>query len=218
MPKQTFFNLPTEKRQAIIDIALDEFAENDYRTASISRVVAKANIAKGSFYQYFANKKDLYLYLIDLGLQEKGQFLQATPPPDPAMGTFPYLRWLFQEGVRFGFSNPRLTRVAYRAFFDDQPFHDETIEQAKTASGDFFRQLFAQGIDRGDIDPDIDVESAVFLFNMIFMELGTYIMTRLDIDPQQLDTQGVALFDDSGAVDIYNKFIDMLEFGIGVKN
>ena len=66
MPKQTFFNLAESKRDAFLELAIDEFAKNDYKNASISRIVEKAGIAKGSFYQYFENKADLYLYLIQL--------------------------------------------------------------------------------------------------------------------------------------------------------
>ena len=61
MPYETFFNLPEEKRQTIFDILLEEFAENDYNSVSISRIVNRAGIAKGSFYQYFEDKKDLFL-------------------------------------------------------------------------------------------------------------------------------------------------------------
>lgn len=46
-------------------IALEEFADRDYDGASVSRVVARAGIAKGSIYQYFIDKKDLYLHLVD---------------------------------------------------------------------------------------------------------------------------------------------------------
>jgi TetR/AcrR family transcriptional regulator len=53
MPKQTFFNLPDEKRDLITDVVIDEFADNDYDKVSISRIVQRAGIAKGSFYQYF---------------------------------------------------------------------------------------------------------------------------------------------------------------------
>ena len=51
MPTQTFWNLPSEKRDALIAIAVEEFASNDYDAASISRIVARAGIAKGSIYQ-----------------------------------------------------------------------------------------------------------------------------------------------------------------------
>ena len=51
MPSQTFFNLSEEKREAIVKVALDEFSRFDYSSASISRIVRKTGIAKGSFYQ-----------------------------------------------------------------------------------------------------------------------------------------------------------------------
>jgi AcrR family transcriptional regulator len=40
MPKTTFFNLPEEKRRLILDLAIEEFAERDYKSASISNIVA----------------------------------------------------------------------------------------------------------------------------------------------------------------------------------
>ena len=62
MPKETFFNLPEEKREAILDIVIKEFSDNDYKNVSVSRIVKRAGIAKGSFYQYFEDKKDYDCY------------------------------------------------------------------------------------------------------------------------------------------------------------
>ena len=64
MPSNTFLNLPDDKRERIISAALEEFANNDFRNASITRMVRSLGIAKGSVYQYFKDKKDLYLYLL----------------------------------------------------------------------------------------------------------------------------------------------------------
>ncbi len=63
MPNQTVFNLPDKKRTKISELAIAEFANADYDNASISNIVKQAKIAKGSFYQYFEDKADLYLYL-----------------------------------------------------------------------------------------------------------------------------------------------------------
>mgnify|MGYP001367152296 CR=1 FL=1 len=60
MPKSTFLNLRPEKRADFTDAALFEFALNDYQNASITNMVKVLGIAKGSVYQYFENKKDLY--------------------------------------------------------------------------------------------------------------------------------------------------------------
>ncbi|QQY79268.1 TetR family transcriptional regulator [Keratinibaculum paraultunense] len=64
MPKQRFFNLPDSKKEKIIDTAYDMFIEMDYEDVTI-RALAKAfDISIGSFYQYFHDKDDLYLYLM----------------------------------------------------------------------------------------------------------------------------------------------------------
>ena len=78
MPKQTFLNLPEEKRKAFLEIALEEFANHDYNTASVSKIVERAGIAKGSVYQYFEDKQDLFLYLLDYANQEMMSVVQGT--------------------------------------------------------------------------------------------------------------------------------------------
>ena len=57
MPKQTFFNLPEEKRNHIIEVSIDEFAKAPYQNISINHLIKSMNIPTGSFYQYFEDKK-----------------------------------------------------------------------------------------------------------------------------------------------------------------
>ena len=64
MPKKTFIQLPKQKRETITQVAIDEFANHGFDKASINRIVEGAHIAKGSFYQYFKDKKDLYIYFL----------------------------------------------------------------------------------------------------------------------------------------------------------
>lgn len=63
MPKDTFFNLDEIKRQRIVDAAIEEFSRLHYDKVTINGIVKNAEIPKGSFYQYFENKDDLYIYL-----------------------------------------------------------------------------------------------------------------------------------------------------------
>jgi AcrR family transcriptional regulator len=208
MPKDTFFNLPQEKRQRIIDLALAEFAENDYDTASISRIVAQARIAKGSFYQYFENKKDLYTYLLTLGTEAKAQFL-GDHPPDPQMDTFTYIRWLSEAGIKFELARPQLSQIGYRAVRQGSL---PAASQEQFDAADFFRRLVAQGQARGDIDPKIDPDLAAFLFNVIFKELGSYLFKRL----QQEDTvvDGRSLFETPEAKRLFDQVLTILERGL----
>lgn len=186
MPKETFFNLPDYKRQAILDLAIEEFAAHDYKNASISRIVERAGIAKGSFYQYFADKKDLYLYLVDLAMQEKRAFMSQTRMPQPDMDVFTFIRWLLYTGVDFQFSNPRLARIGYRALYDDVPLPDETQALIKQGSLVYFRQLVARGMARGELDPALDPDVAAFIFNAVFTELGDYLLNRMNLDVERM--------------------------------
>ena len=65
MPTDTFFRLPEEKRARILEGAWSEFTAVPYAEASINRIVQTSRIPRGSFYQYFEDKNDLFLTLID---------------------------------------------------------------------------------------------------------------------------------------------------------
>ncbi|NBU62967.1 MAG: TetR/AcrR family transcriptional regulator [Chloroflexia bacterium] len=64
MPSDTWWNLDARKRQLIIDACLDEFAAHNFAHASLSTIVKGLGIAKGSIYQYFADKEALYLFVL----------------------------------------------------------------------------------------------------------------------------------------------------------
>ncbi|MEE0868777.1 MAG: TetR/AcrR family transcriptional regulator [Ruminococcus sp.] len=64
MIKKTFYNLPEEKRQRIINAVMQEFASSATEKVSINRIIKAANISRGSFYQYFDDKVDLVEVLV----------------------------------------------------------------------------------------------------------------------------------------------------------
>ena len=76
MPKQTFIKLPIDKRETLIRAAIKEFSRAPLFEASISNIVKEAGIPRGSFYQYFEDKEDLYYFLLDEYSQRlRGRFI-----------------------------------------------------------------------------------------------------------------------------------------------
>ena len=65
MPKETFFNLPEDKREKILNAAREEFTEHLFNKARVSNIIKNACIPRGSFYQYFEDLEDLFFYLIE---------------------------------------------------------------------------------------------------------------------------------------------------------
>ena len=64
MPKSTFFNLSSEKREKIEKAIENEFGRTTFEKASISNIIENAKIPRGSFYQYFEDKEDAIKYIV----------------------------------------------------------------------------------------------------------------------------------------------------------
>ncbi|MGG3802567.1 TetR/AcrR family transcriptional regulator [Metabacillus fastidiosus] len=60
-----FEKLSEEKRLLIINVCVQEFAQNGYEKTSTDIITTKAGISKGILFHYFKNKKNLYLYIVD---------------------------------------------------------------------------------------------------------------------------------------------------------
>jgi AcrR family transcriptional regulator len=66
VPSATWERLPEDRRQAVLAAAEAEFAKRGFSGGSLNTIVREAGISKGSLFQYFADKADLYAYLAEL--------------------------------------------------------------------------------------------------------------------------------------------------------
>jgi AcrR family transcriptional regulator len=178
MPKPTFLNLPEEKRQVFIKIALNEFADHDYHSASVSKIVEKAGIAKGSLYQYFEDKQDLFLYLLEVANQDMLESIRRSPPPDPQAGFFETLRWQMSATVRASVQFPVQSRLARRAYTSPLPFRDKMMEQARKVRGEHFEQMVAQAQSGGELRLDLDPAVAGFMVQGLLGDLGPFLQAK----------------------------------------
>lgn len=208
MPKQTFLNLPDEKRNSFIDIALVEFANNNYKSASISKIVEKAGIAKGSLYQYFEDKRDLFLYLLDLSNQVMMEYIQQTAPPDPKADFFDTLRWQMTASVKAANQYPVHSKLAQRAYSSSLPFQDEILEQAQRLRDSHFRALISQAQSSGQLDPDLDTDVVNFMVQGLLTNLGSYLQKKFaENNDNWLDLPEVE--------QVFNQIIKVLKNGLG---
>jgi AcrR family transcriptional regulator len=183
MPKDTFFSLPEDKRKRIIDLALDEFAAKPFHQASLSRIVERAGIAKGSMYQYFEDKFDLYIYLLGLvgEAKMKGMAEYAIPlGADPDV--FDLLIAATQAGLSVAREDPRLLSVANNLLREtDDQFVDRVMSRLGGAS--MTQEMFQKAIDKGQIDRRVSPKMAEFTLSAITWQMGQEMAAgRLPLD------------------------------------
>lgn len=176
MPKQTFLNLPEEKRQAIVNAAVDEFAEHGFKSASINRIVANSGISKGSFYQYFEDKMDVFKYLVDVLTKEKMDFFKGKHPPSNNLDTFDYFRWLVKVGMEFNSAYPQMTQAVSRVLLVEGLYYGEYFAEYQKLTTDTIESMIKQAMKRGEVDPSVDVELAVMVMDTWTNAIATYIL------------------------------------------
>jgi AcrR family transcriptional regulator len=176
MPKQTFLNLPEQKRQIIINAAVDEFAGFGFDASSINRIVANSKISKGSFYQYFEDKMDVFKYLLSLLINEKMEFFKAKHPPSSNMDTFGYFRWMVKAGMEFNSAYPRMTQAVTRVLLVEGLYYGKNFIQYHQLTTDTLSTMIRQAMKNGEVDPSVDVELAVMVMDVWTTAITTYIL------------------------------------------
>lgn len=79
MPTKKFFDLTDEKKKAFINAAISEFERQSFEDASIFNIAHNAGVSRTGIYYYFANKQDIYDYLLSL-IRDK--FFEYIKPSD----------------------------------------------------------------------------------------------------------------------------------------
>ena len=111
MPKKTFFNLPEDKRRNIIRAAEEEFARQGFDLASIQRIVRNAGISRGSFYQYFEDKEDLFSLLLRRMVKKKLDYLRPIMERQGEMDFFSFLKIFVKAGLHYAMENPLSVKI-----------------------------------------------------------------------------------------------------------
>lgn len=82
-------NKKEKRRLEIVDAAIETFAQKGYHKTSISEIIEKANIARGTFYLYFDGKHSIFESILEDALKDLRRCIRpvdlttgASPPVD----------------------------------------------------------------------------------------------------------------------------------------
>ena len=165
MHKNTFFNLDKEKQGRIIEAAMSEFANNSFKKATIDNIVNSAAIPKGSFYQYFYDKKDIYKYLFLKISKEKKQVLVDNLFQMNEMNFTSFIRNLYKAGKNYDFKDMSHIDLSEKFMLNcSNELREEILEEMIPESNDLFSLIISNYIDKGELKADINIPA---LSNML---------------------------------------------------
>jgi AcrR family transcriptional regulator len=174
LPTSTWHNLDLGRRARILHAAMVEFGHNGYSSGSLNVVAREAGVAKGSLFQYFDDKFDLYAYVAEQTSMRIREALRPwlTGPPDDQ----PFAEYLLEAvraWIRYFAAHPveRGVTAATNLELDARvrlavrgPVHEIYVDN--------LRPIVTRARDRGDLRPDADLDALLSLLLMLLPHLA----------------------------------------------
>ena len=170
MPTNTFLRLPDDKKERVLQAAIEEFAVRNLAEAKLLHISKNAGISKGSIYQYFASKEDLYVFIIEHCRQKRAEYTQASSALYKKAPFFDFFEELYIRDTEYLLLNPTHLEVGKQMYSSSDPVSKNLVlsQQMK------YRDRFLVGIEfdktYGIIDPKVN--------SALLAELCTYLLTN----------------------------------------
>ncbi len=103
MAPQLSPELKEQRSRKLLRSAIEVFADKGFHETSVDDIIGKAGIARGTFYQYFDNKRDCFDKALDYFF---GQLMEVIKPLDISELTAEQYRSLFRNLSKLMLSNP----------------------------------------------------------------------------------------------------------------
>jgi AcrR family transcriptional regulator len=205
MPTATWWNLDAQKRDAIVQAALHEFAAHNYAQASLSAIVKSLGIAKGSVYQYFTDKEEFYLYTVKWASDRVMHHLERTIPVAVlAHGdAFAIFRHYLHACLQLRHTLPAESQLIQRALIDTGPQRMLAQEIGAATHTRFIEELVLNGIANRSLKSTIDPRVYQFVLQIV--------VSHVDIVVQRANTQALS---EAEIVVFCDQLVTMLDQGM----
>lgn len=184
MPTVTWDRLDPIRRAAVVEAAEAEFGEHGFSQGSLNAIARRGGVAKGSLFQYFADKRDLYAYIVDVASERVRSDIEGRIRElDPNRPFFEFLTDLLDAWVAYFADHPRERSLHAAAVLEvdiDARVSVRTVIHRHYL--DILRPLVRDAQLRGDLRADSDTDALLSLLLMIFPHLALAPFVR-GLDP-----------------------------------
>lgn len=186
MPKKTFLRLDEDKQEKVVRAAISEFHANGFEKAKIETIADNAGVAKGSIYQYFEDKKELFLYSVTWSME---YFMKGIDKYTPLkeMDVFDYL--LKDGRERFELVKHERTMLLFYQDIYTGKFGEltKTVNEELWKIGDkYILQLIAVGKKKGTIRTDLEDEMLLLFYKGVTSQIDEYVFGEMKKDDFEL--------------------------------
>ncbi|KAA1251923.1 TetR/AcrR family transcriptional regulator [Mycobacterium simiae] len=184
MPTVTWGRVDAARRAAVVNAAEAEFGAHGFSQGSLNVIARRAGVAKGSLFQYFADKRDLYSYVAEMVSQRARADMEGVISElDSNRPFFEFLTELLDAWVTYFAEHP--SERALHAAATLEADTDARISVRTVVDRHYLqvlRPLVRDAQTRGDLRADADTEALLALLLLIIPHLALAPYVR-GLDP-----------------------------------
>jgi len=170
-----------ERKQQIMQAAIEVFGRSSYRDANISEIARKAGVAEGTIYQYFKNKQDLFF---SIGLERTKDFCkQIDFNLKEITGTPAKIEKLVWYYLHYFKSNPDYVRSLMLEMRVNRDFAKSRAHKSFKTFSRQMLQILREGQEEGTIRNDVNV----YLAEHLLLGILEHIVTRWLLKGEKYD-------------------------------
>lgn len=178
---------------------MKEFVKRGYDKASTNEIVKDAQISKGSLFNYFSNKKDLYLFLIEYAVKIIEQIYDEIDMNE---------RDIFIRISQVGFIKLNIQKKYPLVFDFLKSLRDEEALEVKADTDQITGNMLDNGlkriyqnIDWSKLREDVDPEKAIHILNWTMVGFAELQIAKIET----FENVGIELFNE------WNSYTEILK-------
>jgi TetR/AcrR family fatty acid metabolism transcriptional regulator len=148
-------------RSRLLEAAAAEFALAGVDGANVNRISVSAGLAKGTIYNYFDSKRELFLAVVEEASARAASGADA--PRDAPVAE--RLRALLESDVEWVRQHEDFARVLVREALAGDPRFQPDLVAAAAPFVERVAEILATGVERGEIRADLEVDQLALLFS-----------------------------------------------------
>ncbi|HQG32022.1 MAG TPA: TetR/AcrR family transcriptional regulator [Deltaproteobacteria bacterium] len=191
------------RRKQILDCAKGLFSKKGYHNTHVEDILKEISIGKGTFYQYFSNKEELFISLLVNFLHdwEEAVLDTVTSLADEDIRIF--YRMLIRRSLEFFRDNEDLCNIYLRVGPGTEKVFDPYIEQFEEKMLQYVIAALETGVKARAVRKDIDMVLMANILLGAFLRIDYYYFILKRQEKDSLDLERMA-----------DQFFNLIEEGI----
>lgn len=166
-------NIPEEKKEAVINASIEQFAKHEYKHAVLENIASNANISKSLLLYHFKTKKKLYEYVYNY-VYEYIEKIIADSNFYKIKDFFELMEYSFYKKLEMMDKHKSIFDFLIQGYFDESEDVKEIVNNYKNKKQIDINSYF-KNIDKTKFRDDVDIKDII---EMITYTSEGYLQSR----------------------------------------